>query len=221
FVLATTGRYQLAQGRNVVRGQLEAGVLPVEILVEEGEVREVLMTQRSPSFAPAFKDVALVGEALGLEVDDLCPADLPIRLVDTGVPWLIVPVRDLRALRRVTPNFQACTLLAERAGSETFYAFTQETEDPTCAVRARHVWFGRVTPGEDPVTGSAAGCLGAYLVHENVLLAAPTAEVRIEQGVEIGRPGVVDAFVDVEGKRIQRVRVGGRAVHVGDGELRW
>src|SRR5690606_31194634 len=103
--------------------------------------------------------------------------------------------------------------------SETFYAFTQETEDPTCAVRARHVWFGRVTPGEDPVTGSAAGCLGAYLVHENVLLAAPTAEVRIEQGVEIGRPGVVDAFVDVEGKRIQRVRVGGRAVHVGDVEL--
>jgi trans-2,3-dihydro-3-hydroxyanthranilate isomerase len=83
------------------------------------------------------------------------------------------------------------------------------------------VWFGRVTPGEDPVTGSAAGCLACYLVNEGVLLAAPTAEVRIEQGVEVKRRGVVEAFVDVDGKKITRVRVGGRAVLMGEGELRF
>ncbi len=221
FVLAQTGRYRLVDGVNVVRGQLEVGVLPVEIVVEGGQVRDVLMTQRMPSFAPAFKDIDLVAAAVGLPAEDLGTSDLPVRLVDTGVPWLIVPVRDLRALRKLTPDFRACTELAQRAGTELFYAFTQETEDPTCAVRARHVWFGRVTPGEDPVTGSAAGCLASYLVHEGVLLAAPTAEVRIEQGVEIGRPGVVDAFIEADGARIKRVRVGGRAVHVGDGELRW
>lgn len=221
FVLASTGAYSLKDGVNVVRGELEAGVLPVEILVEDGVVRDVLMTQRTPAFAPVFKDVDLVAEAVGLPRDSLCPADLPVRLVDTGVPWLIIPVHNLPALKRVAPDFRACTELAERVGAETFYAFTQETEDANCAVRSRHVWFGRVTPGEDPVTGSAAGCLASYLVNEGVLLAAPTAEVRIEQGVEIGRPGVVDAFVEVEGKKIKRVRVGGRAVHMGDGELRW
>jgi len=221
FVLASTGRYRLREGVNVVRGQLEAGVLPVEIVVEDGKVRDVLMTQRTPAFAPAYRDVDLVARALGLPVDALCPGDLPVRLVDTGVPWLVVPVRDLPSLSRIAPDFAACRLLAERAGAETFYAFTQDTEDVACAVRARHVWFGRVTPGEDPVTGSAAGCLGAYLVNEGVLLAAPTAEIRIEQGIEVARPGIVDAFVDVEGGRIKRVRVGGRAVHIGDGELRF
>jgi trans-2,3-dihydro-3-hydroxyanthranilate isomerase len=221
FVLASTGRYELREGVNVVRGQLEVGVLPVEVVVHEGKVRDVLMTQRTPSFAPAFKDLELVATALGLPADELCPGDLPVRLADTGMPWLIVPVRDMAALKRIAPSFQACATLAERAGAETFYAFTQETEDPSCAVRARHVWFGRVTPGEDPVTGSAAGCLASYLVHEGVLLAAPTAEVRIEQGIEVGRPGVVDAFIDTEASRIKRVRVGGRSVHVGDGELRW
>ncbi|MEZ5967368.1 MAG: PhzF family phenazine biosynthesis protein [Planctomycetota bacterium] len=220
FVLASTGRYTLNEGANVVRGQLEAGVLPVEVVVENGDVREVLMTQRTPAFAPACKDVDLVARALGLDRDCLCPADLPVRLVDTGVPWLIVPVRDLPALRRVRPDFAACAELAQRVGAETFYAFTQDTEDADCAVRARHVWFGRVTPGEDPVTGSAAGCLAAYLVHEGVLLAAPTAEVRIEQGAEVQRRGIVDAFVDVEAGKIKRVGVGGRAVHIGDGELR-
>jgi trans-2,3-dihydro-3-hydroxyanthranilate isomerase len=221
FVLAQTGRYKLHDGVNVVRGQLEVGVLPVEIVVEGNTVRDVLMTQRTPAFAPVIKDIDLVAQSLGVPADELSPGDLPVRLVDTGVPWLIIPLRDLPALRKLSPDFRACTELAQRAGAETFYAFTQETEDPSCAVRARHVWFGRVTPGEDPVTGSAAGCLASYLVHEGVLLAAPTAEVRIEQGVEVGRGGVVDAFIDVEASRIKRVRVGGRAVHVGDGELRW
>jgi trans-2,3-dihydro-3-hydroxyanthranilate isomerase len=219
-VLASTGRYRLAEGVNVVHSELEVGTLPVEILVEGGKIGDVLMTQRAPSFAPVFKDVDLVARAVGLPRDVLCPGDLPVRLVDTGLPWLLIPVRDLAAMRRLRPDFAACAELAQRAGADTFYAFTQETEDARSAVRARHVWFGTVTPGEDPVTGSAAGCLASYLVHEGVLLAAPTAEIRIEQGVEVGRAGVVDAFVEAEGTKIRRVRVGGRAVHVGDGELR-
>ena len=100
-----------------------------------------------------------------------------------------------------------------------FYAFTQETEDPDCAVHARHVWFGTVTPGEDPVTGSAAGCLASFLVNEGVLLAEPVAEAWIEQGLEVGRPGKVQALVDVEGGVIQQVCVGGSAVHLGNGEI--
>lgn len=220
-VLATTGRYRLQEGVNEVFGQLEVGTLPVEIVVEGGVVRDVLMTQRTPSFAPSFRDLELVAEAVGLPQDCLCPGDLPVRLVDTGLPWLIIPVRDRKALQSLRPNFAACAQLAQRAGVDTFYAFTQETDDAACAARARHVWFGTVTPGEDPVTGSAAGCLAAYLVHQGVMLAAPTAEIRIEQGVEIGRAGVVDAFVDAESTRLRRVRVGGRAVHVGDGELRF
>ncbi len=221
FLLATLGRYPLREGNNTVHAQLGVGTLPAEIVVEGGKVREVLMTQRPPRFGEALADRALVADALGLGEDLLCPGDLPVRLVDTGVPWLIVPVVDLRALGAIAPDFAACAELSVRAGSDMHYAFTQDTLDAACAARSRHVWFGSVTPGEDPVTGSAAGCLASYLVHEGVILAAPTAEIRIEQGVEIGRPGIVDAFVDARGRDVKRVRVGGRAVLMGEGELRW
>jgi trans-2,3-dihydro-3-hydroxyanthranilate isomerase len=219
FVLAKTGRYELRDGLNEVFGELAAGVLPVEIEVREGVVRSVLMTQRQPSFAPAFTHVELLARALGVEADRIGPGDLPARVVDTGVPWLVVPLHDLRTIRSLAPDPGYCAKVAELCGTDMLYAFTQETEDPDCAVHARHVWFGTVTPGEDPVTGSAAGCLASYLVFENVLLAAPTAEAGIEQGLEIGRPGRVRALVDVEGGTIARVRVGGEAVHLGDGEL--
>jgi len=58
-------------------------------------------------------------------------------------------------------------------------------------------------------------------VEERVVHAAPIARLRIEQGVEVGRPGVVHALVDAAGSRIERVRVGGQAVHLGDGEIRF
>ena len=221
FLLASLGRYELRDGSNMVQAQLGVGTLPAEIVVEGGVVREVLMTQRTPTFAAPFDDLDLVAEAIGLPKAVLCPGDLPVCLVDTGVPWLLVPIVDLRSLGAIAPNFAACAELAVRVGSDMFYAFTQDTLDEGCTARARHVWFGSVTPGEDPVTGSAAGCLASYLVQHGVILAAPTVEIRIEQGVEIGRPGIVDAFVDADGTRVKRVRVGGRAVLMGEGELRW
>jgi trans-2,3-dihydro-3-hydroxyanthranilate isomerase len=218
YVLAATGRLALQRGTTTVQAELGVGVLPVELEGDGESVHAVVMTQRAPSVGPAIQDRALVASAIGLPVGRLMP-DLPVRVVDTGVPWLMVPVVDARALAAVAPRADLCRELAQVAGTDAFYAFTQETQDPDCAVRARHVWFGPLTAGEDPVTGSAAGCLACYLVLEQVLLAAPTADIAIEQGVEIGRVGKVRAFVDAEGTRVRRIRVGGAAVHVGDGEL--
>ena len=221
FVLAITGRYQLKrEGPTTVRAQLGAGVLPAEIHCEEGVVKSVLMTQRTPAFAPELVDRALVARALGIDQNQIGPGDLPVRVVDTGVPWLIVPLLDRRAIEALAPMPSLCQQVAEIAGTDMIYAFTQETVDPSCAVHARHVWFGTVTPGEDPVTGSAAGCLASYLVFEQIVLAAPSTELWIEQGVEIARPGRVRARIEAEGTRIKTVQIGGSAVHVGDGELR-
>jgi PhzF family phenazine biosynthesis protein len=72
---------------------------------------------------------------------------------------------------------------------------------------------------EDPVTGSAIGCIASYLVGEGVLLAAPEAVVQIEQGHEVGRPGKVTARISASNGIVRRVQVGGRCVHVGNGEV--
>ena len=83
----------------------------------------------------------------------------------------------------------------------------------------RNVWFSGCPPAEDPAAGSDAAALAAYLVYQGVLLAAPTATVLMEHSGGNGRLGRVRALVDVRDREISRVRVGGRAVHVGDGTL--
>ncbi|MFO1051146.1 MAG: PhzF family phenazine biosynthesis protein [Planctomycetota bacterium] len=219
FALATSGRFAAGPSDAVVWCELGVGVLPVEVERDGDRVRRVVMTQREPHFGEPFARVDQVAAALGLPARALCPADLPIRVVDTGIPWLLVPVVDLPAIRRIQVDVMRCAAIAQQCDTDAFYAFTQDVLDPTCTVHARHVAFGSLTPGEDPATGSAAGCLASYLVAESVVLAAPDASLAIEQGVEIGRPSRIEAMVDVEGTRPKRVRVGGSAVLVGHGEI--
>lgn len=219
YALAATGGLAVSRGRNLVSLELEAGVLPVEIDVGEHGVGSVFMTQRAPRFGATVTDGRILAEALSLDRDQIDLDLLPARVVDTGIPWLLIPVRDHRAIAQVRADPRACAALAREVGTEMFHAFTQDATDPGCAVRTRHVWWGVVTPGEDPVTGSAIGCIAAYLVEEGVILAAPEAEFGIEQGEEVGRRGKVTARVRVSGEKVGAVQVGGTAVHVGNGEI--
>ena len=219
-VLASTGALPVREGSNEVRAELGAGMLPVVIEVRAGRVDSVFMTQRPPKFGATITDRAVLARALGLQPDQVDVGELPARVVDTGLPWFLVPVRDLKALRALRPDARTCTQLAAEVGTDLFHAFTQDTTDPHCAVRARHVWYGTATPGEDPVTGSAIGCIASYLVDQGVVLAAPEVELRVEQGEEVHRPGMVTARIGVRSGEIVRVQVGGTAVHIGDGEIR-
>src|SRR6185436_19752100 len=178
-VLASTGALAVKDGSNEIKAELGAGVLPVSIEVQGGRVGSVFMTQQPPRFGEAFTDRAMLAMALGLSSDQLMVGELPARVVDTGLPWFLVPLRDLKALRALQPDPRACAALAAQVGTDLFHAFTQDTTDPACAVRARHVWFGTATPGEDPVTGSAIGCIASFLVKEGVVHAQAETELRV------------------------------------------
>jgi trans-2,3-dihydro-3-hydroxyanthranilate isomerase len=75
--------------------------------------------------------------------------------------------------------------------------------------------------GEDPATGSAAGCSAAWMVVHRV--AEPDQRVMIEQGIEMRRPSRI--FVrasnqdDHHDNRVVNVRVGGNAIEVMRGEV--
>jgi trans-2,3-dihydro-3-hydroxyanthranilate isomerase len=93
----------------------------------------------------------------------------------------------------------------------------RETVDPAARLHARMIFYD----GEDPATGSAAGCTAAWMVAHGV--AEPDQRVLIEQGVEMQRPSRI--FVRASLKKIQgdnrvvNVRVGGNAVEVMRGEV--
>jgi trans-2,3-dihydro-3-hydroxyanthranilate isomerase len=78
--------------------------------------------------------------------------------------------------------------------------------------------------GEDPATGSAAGCAIAYLVHRGVV--ASGKRVHLRQGVEIGRPSdlYLSAHIQCDpalrlSASVSGVRVGGSTVLVANGRL--
>ena len=72
---------------------------------------------------------------------------------------------------------------------------------------------------EDPATGSASGCLGAYLAKYRLLPQENPARVIAEQGLEIHRPSRIVIEVDRDGQAVRRIRVGGEAVVMGEGTL--
>ena len=72
---------------------------------------------------------------------------------------------------------------------------------------------------EDPATGSAAGCIGSYVVRHRAVPKASLTRLVVEQGVEMGRPARLYVEVHSEADRICSVLVGGSAVVVGEGSL--
>jgi trans-2,3-dihydro-3-hydroxyanthranilate isomerase len=71
--------------------------------------------------------------------------------------------------------------------------------------------------GEDPATGSAAGCCIAWLVKTG--LAASGVKVLIEQGIEMQRPSRITVQATLEGDRVHSVEVSGRTIFVAEGRF--
>jgi len=186
FLLAELGVVPAREGTVHVWQQTGAGVLPVEIEFEDGRPLCVTMTQRAARFQRARIAKPALTAALGLKASDLDSA-LPIEAVSTGVYNLMIPLRRREALKRirVSPH----ELLKAMGGEGTVaYCFALGQRGEAFA-RGMLPWAVQ----EDPATGSAAGSLAAYLVHHGRLEARKP--LQIVQGVEMGRPSQIYAFV--------------------------
>jgi trans-2,3-dihydro-3-hydroxyanthranilate isomerase len=209
FLLAQLGVVPAQQGSVHVLQQTGAGILPVEIDFHEGRPVRVAMTQKPAEFRPARIDRAALARALGLTIRDFDPS-LPIEYVSTGIFNLVVPVRRRSGLRKIEPNPSALRRVLGDFGTMA-YCFASDGKNIVFA-RGMLPW----EIAEDPATGSAAGSLGAYLVHQGRLKLATPLE--IYQGVEMRRPSRIRVEVLAQhGKLVPRVS--GTAVTVIEGFL--
>lgn len=139
--------------------------------------------QNAAVFGPEL-DALPVLAALGI-VADAAHRTLQPRVVSTGLPTLILPVRDVSFLANVQidgPALNEAMTLADGTRPLTCYVVA---EIGACAWRARS--FGTdLAGGEDPATGSAAGAFGAW-IEENT----GVTRVTIEQGIEMGCPSML------------------------------
>ena len=192
--------------------ELNAGKVPVRFEDTAGQPGFGEMTQLDPTFVMRHEQEA-VARATGLRIEDFDDS-LPIETVSTGVAFTVTPLKSLAVMRKFSQIDPRCAAeyLAKTAG-KFFYFVTRETVDREARLHARMLFYN----GEDPATGSAAGCSAGWMVAHGVAL--PDERVLIEQGVEMKRPSQIFVRASRQDDRVVNVRVGGNVVEILRGEI--
>jgi trans-2,3-dihydro-3-hydroxyanthranilate isomerase len=208
--LGTAWVLQRMNGTKQIDLELKVGKIPVTFTQKsEGLFGE--MTQRPPEFGQIHKKEE-VARAFGFAAEDF-DFDLPIQTVSTGVPFVIAPLRSLQELGKLSFEWKRAEAYLDKTDAKLIYFVCRKTEDANVRLRARMIFYN----GEDPATGSAAGCAAAWMVQNGV--AQPDEQVLIHQGVEMGRPSRIFVRAEKRGEAVENVRVGGYCAEVMRGEV--
>jgi trans-2,3-dihydro-3-hydroxyanthranilate isomerase len=193
---------------------LKAGKIPVRFTANaENAGRERVdgqvfgeMRQRDPEFGAPFSR-ADVARVIGIPVNEI-HSKWPIQPVSTGFSFTIVPFRNRQTLSDLTFGYSQAAEFLRKTGANLFYFLCPERREGQLEARARMFFYG----GEDPATGSAAGCAASWMVQHGV--ANSDEQVVIRQGIECRRPSEMHVSATREGERVTNVRVGGYAVEI-------
>jgi trans-2,3-dihydro-3-hydroxyanthranilate isomerase len=193
---------------------LKAGKIPVRFTANSENARghrvdgQVFgeMRQRDPEFGTPLsrEDAARV---VGVAVDEI-PSEWPIQPVSTGLTFTIVPFGNRQTLSDLKFSYIQAAEFLKKTGANLFYFLCPERHEGGLEARARMFFYG----GEDPATGSAAGCAASWMVQHGV--AINDEQVVIRQGVECRRPSEMHVRATREEERVTNVRVGGYAVEI-------
>ena len=202
----------------VVKLALNVGAVPVRFAQDDlfGE-----MTQPDPEFG-AELDPTEVARLTGLLPEALDPG-MPPQIVSTGTAFAIVPLRSKEGVARLDVIQNEATKWLRERGARWFYALGPATQ---CANCQEQEWRARMqfNGGEEPATGSAAGCAIGYLVSRGAV--PPGKRITLRQGVEIGRPSELylsaalqSGSAQAEFAKVIDVCVAGSTVLVAKGRL--
>lgn len=220
YVLAKEGKIRLKDPVTIAKMEVKAGIMPVEIHSRNGKITKVVTVQNRPEFMRVFENAGPFADALSLSPSDLDTTKMPIQLVSTGLPWVIVPVKSRVAVEKASGNAQAFAEAIKPLpkGVVDLYVTCLDPLEKSSTTHSRGFSLVSRSIVEDPATGSASGCLGAYLVSNGLVPVKETTRIVNEQGYEIGRPSKIDIEVSTRPDRgIEAVRVGGTVIHMMDG----
>jgi trans-2,3-dihydro-3-hydroxyanthranilate isomerase len=193
---------------------LKIGQIPVSLNYRGKEVDTLVMRQKEPIFGRTLDTTDVAGV---LSIDEsMVDGRYPVQEVSTGLPFIIVPLRTLEALKQVKIDRERYYELIQSTDAKAILAFAPETykRENHLSVRVFADYYG--VP-EDPATGSGNGCLAGYLVRHRYFRES-SIDIRVEQGYEIGRPSLLYLKAEKTGRKIE-IHVGGRVVMVAKGYL--
>lgn len=218
FVLATAGLIELTGDTTSIVFEEGVGPVPVTIRSVNGKPDFAQLTAaQPPEFGPPPPSPADLARALGLQTSDIRTDAFSPEGVSCGLPFLFVPLSDRDALARARPRLDEWEKVVVPYWSQKVMLFCADTDAKGSDYRAR-MFAPTIGVMEDPATGSAAAALGGYLAKRDNRRDG-TAKWIVQQGVEMGRPSVLEIEVDKKAGVVTAVRVGGSSVLVTKGEL--
>ncbi|HKV50661.1 MAG TPA: PhzF family phenazine biosynthesis protein [Gemmatimonadaceae bacterium] len=218
YVLAKLGKIPLRGAEtNIV---FEEGVGPVPVLIRATNgvpTFAQLTAAKAPEVGPPTPGRSSIADVLGVEATDIQGGMTAPQGVSCGLAFLIVPLKDRDAVRRAHVRMDHWESSIKSYWAPQILVFSRDAEREGADLHARVFVPGLSVP-EDPATGSAATALGAYLAARDTQ-ADGTLRWVVEQGVEMGRPSVLEIVVEKSGGEIKSVKVGGETVMVSEGEI--
>ena len=221
FALAESG--VIAAGRERWVFGLNVGPTPVALEWHDGALARAWMDQGRPEFRVPVASEEAVLDALHADRASWAATGLPITEGSCGAAFFYIPLASRAAVDACDPDAAAVRRLASAFGGAHIglFVFSAASASDGATVYAR-MFAPDAGVVEDPATGSATGPLAAYLVQHGVVALAARAQIVSLQGVKMGRPSRLLARVEATAPdAITRVHVGGSAVRVGEGTIRW
>ena len=192
----------------------QVGQIPVDLNYLNGEPDILWMHQQQPQFDDPLAADTLAA-VIGVKATDIDPR-YPIEPVSTGLPFIIIPLTNLAAVSQAKLNLDLYASAVANLPAQAILLFCPETVNPDRQLHVR-VFTECFGIPEDPATGSANGCLAAYLA-KHQYFGSPKLDITVEQGVEMGRSSLLylrSAYTPPKSS----ISVGGRVVKIAKGEL--
>ena len=216
-VLAAIGEIPLTGPETLIVFEENVGPVRVVIRARDGKPDFAqLSVAKLPEVTEPSVPRERLASMLSLDLDDLLDGAYSPQTVSCGLPFLLVPLRDRKAVARSRLRLDQWEESLQGTPSEMVMVFAADPERPGSDMRAR-MYGPAVSVMEDPATGSACACLAGYLAARTPR--DGTLRWVVEQGFEMGRPSILEIEADKQDGRITGVRVGGRTVLVSKGQL--
>jgi trans-2,3-dihydro-3-hydroxyanthranilate isomerase len=211
FALSGEKILTLKEPTMTVRQRTKAGVQTVELRIKGDKVMRTTVLLSKPNYLEAELNSVTVAKFLGLTGEDIAATALPLDIISVGFFDLIVPLKSLDVMRRISPNYALMDSFCTRHGIQGVIAFCKETFEQGDTAFMRH-FAPSLGVNEDPISGASAGSLGCYLIRQKLIEPSVFSRIMIEQGYMLKRQGRVYVHVECTRDQILRVKVGGAAV---------
>jgi trans-2,3-dihydro-3-hydroxyanthranilate isomerase len=217
-VLLAELRTQLSNGEGDALVVLEQpiGIVRVGVRMRQGTASFAEFdSPKAPESVGAVPATDVLAAALGLIPSEIGFENHRPTRYSAGNPFIFVPVASLEAIAKArvsSAHWDAAT-----QNNIGMFLYCRQTVRTSSAFHAR-MFAPHNGIAEDPATGSAAAAF-AGVVHRFDDLPDGSHKRVIEQGFEMGRPSLMELAMDVEGGKLDTVRIGGPAVRVAEGKL--